>query len=159
MVFEKLLAVHHRNQMWESYLAYEKALIGTLDQELNGSDKGAAIATSGIATLRQDASVNDASIEVLYHATSAMLTALPLRLRDSRLTVEYAAQLVALSHRKVPTYLLLLAQAYRADGQMEKANATAHEGLNLLPPRQAGTPAVRCRTLLEQITSAGHSKS
>jgi len=43
-------------------------------------------------------------------------------------------RLAALSHHTDPTSVSLLAQAYRADGQIEKARTTATEGLGLLPP-------------------------
>jgi len=154
-VVEKLVGVDPNNQLWTAFLANEKALLGTVEQRLSGPDSGSQMADSGVATLRQLASAGDASSDVLVRATSVMLTVLPVRLRDTSLTVHYAERLAALSHHSDTTSLLMLAQAYGADGQFERSIATAHEGLNLLPPQLHGTPATRCRILLEHITSAG----
>jgi tetratricopeptide (TPR) repeat protein len=156
---QKVVAIDPDNEMTAAYLAYEGGLKATLDQSASSSSDDVQLATASVAALRKLASPNGASSEILFRATSIMLTILPLRLRDTRPTVQYAERLAALSHHTDPTSLLLLAQAYRADGQLEKANATAHEGLNLLPALQSGTPAVRCRVLLEQVISASHSKA
>jgi hypothetical protein len=55
----------------------------------------------------------------------------------------------AATYRKTPNWLLLLAQAYRASGQLEKARTAAREGLALLPGLQAGAIKSRIRKLLE----------
>jgi hypothetical protein len=65
------------------------------------------------------------------------------------LAVACAERTVALSHRQLPSYLLTLAQAYRASGQIEKARATANEGLALLPALQPGSVKPKIRKLLE----------
>lgn len=156
-VSEKLVGVDPGDPITAAYLAYERALLGTIEQSMGGSNDRIQLADAGVATLRKLASAADAPSEVLYRATSVMLTVLPRRLRDTRQTVQYAERLAGLSHRTDPTSLLLLAEAYRADGHMENANAIAHEGLNLLPAPQPGKPAIRCRVLLEQVISASHS--
>jgi eukaryotic-like serine/threonine-protein kinase len=153
-VVDKLVVVDPNNQLWTAYLANEKALLGTVEQRLGGPDRGSQMADSGVATLRQLASASDASSDVLVRATSVMLTVLPVQLRDTSLTIRYAERLATISHHSDPTSLLLLAQAYRADGQFARSITTAQEGLNLLPPHLPGTPATRCRILLEHITSA-----
>jgi len=153
-VTEKLVTVDPNNQLWTAFLANEKVLLGTVEQRLSGPLSGSQMTDSGVATLRRLASASDASSDVLVRATSAMLTVLPVRLRDTSLTIRYGERLAALSHHSDPTSLLMLAQAYDADGQFERSIATAHEGLNLLPPHLPGTPATRCRILLEHITSA-----
>jgi hypothetical protein len=126
--------------------------------EFSSPSSDPEIAASGVATLRQLASADDASSDVLFRVTSVMLTVLPVQLRDTRLTVYYAERLAALSHYTDPTSLLLLAQAYLANGQREKATDTAKEGLALLPPHLPGTQTVRCRLLLEHILSRAPSK-
>jgi eukaryotic-like serine/threonine-protein kinase len=148
----RLVAVDPENQDWTAFLANKQVLLGTLEQSTKDS-KTSQLADSGIATLRQLASADDASSDVLSTAVSVMLTVLPLRLRSTSLTVSYAQRLASLSHHTDPTSLLLLAQAYLADGQLEKANMTAKEGLALLPAQPPGTPAVRCRLLLEHVLS------
>lgn len=156
---EKLASLDPSNQDWTVYLANEKTILGTLKQRLGSPGDGAQLASLGIASLRQNASSKGATEDALFHTTSAMLTVLPLQLRDFRLTVQYAERLAALSHRKDPNCLLLLSQAYRADGQSEKARATAREGLALLPPYVPGTRAVRCRVLLEDVLSTIGSRA
>jgi hypothetical protein len=124
--------------------------------EFSSPSSDPEIAASGVATLRQLASADDASSDVLFRVTSVMLTVLPVQY--TRLTVYYAERLAALSHHTDPTSLLLLAQTYLANGQIEKATATAKEGLALLPPHLPGTQTVRCRLLLEHILSRAPSK-
>jgi tetratricopeptide (TPR) repeat protein len=151
-VTEKLVALNPKHQMWTTYLANEDVLLGTVEESLS-PNSGSQMSGSGVATLRHLASADGASSDVLFRTTSVMLTVLPMRLRDTRLTVHYAERLAALSRHTDPTSLSLLAQAYLADGQIEKAAATAKDGLDLLPPHQPGTPTVRCRVFLEQILS------
>ena len=157
-VTEKLVALNPNHQMWTAYLAHKKVLLGTVERSVSTPNSDPEVAASGVATLRQLASADDASSDVLFRVTSAMLTVLPVPLRDTRLTVYYAERLAALSHYTDPTSLLLLAQAYLANGQFEKATATAKDGLALLPPHLPGTETVRCRLLLEHILSRAASK-
>ena len=56
---------------------------------------------------------------------------------------------VALSHRRTPEWLLLLAQAYQAAGEIEKGRLAATEGLALLASLQTGATKPRIRKLLE----------
>jgi eukaryotic-like serine/threonine-protein kinase len=150
-VNEKLVTIDPNNKPWVAYLAQKKVLLGTLEQSINDRADGAELAAAGVALMRQTASPADDSIEVFDYATSAMLSVLPMKLRDTHLAVQYGERLVTLTHRANPSYLLLLAQAYHADRQFEKARATAQEGLRLLPPHLPGIPATRCRILLDQV--------
>ena len=77
---------------------------------------------------------------VLDRAVTALLNAEPTSLRDPKLAVAWSERGVALTHRKVATWMLSLAQSYRASGQADKARATAKEGLALLPNQQPGDP-------------------
>jgi cytochrome c-type biogenesis protein CcmH/NrfG len=86
-----------------------------------------------------------------------MLTVATAYLRDSRLAVLYAENLVALSHHSNPNDLLLLAQAYRANGESVKAIATAKEALRLLPPPKSGMRPIRCQILLQDMID--HARS
>jgi hypothetical protein len=136
--------------MWNLDLAYTRVVLATLQQNLGEKNESITeMATTGITALRQDASAPDAPSEVLENVTSAMLQILPIRLRDPHLAVQYAERLVALDHRRNPNFLLMLAQACHQDGQLERARATAAEGLALLPPVPPGGTIVRARKLLE----------
>jgi hypothetical protein len=90
-----------------------------------------------------------ASPELLNEAANTLLMVKPSSLRDSQFAVSCAERAVALSHRKAPSMLLILAQAYRASGKTEKSRTTADEGLALLPTAQPGRVKPRIRKLLE----------
>jgi tetratricopeptide (TPR) repeat protein len=152
-ITENLTKLDPNDLTLTAYLASEKALLGTAEQRIGSLGSGSEVAAAAVATLRQLALANDASSDVLYRATTVALTVLPVRLRNSQLAVQYAERLAASSHHTDPTSLMLLAQAYRADGQFEKAKTTANEGLALLAPQPPGTPSVRCKVLLEQVQS------
>jgi serine/threonine protein kinase/tetratricopeptide (TPR) repeat protein len=159
-ILEKLLQVDPGNKIWLSNLAYDKTILGTLEQSWHapddgsGSDteKGAQLAASGVAELLKAASSENASMDVLDLSTTATLNVLPVHLRNIQEVTRNAERLASLSHRKNPGYLLTLAQAYRAGGQTAKAIAVAREGLALLPEHQsdpAGRPVTRTEKLLE----------
>jgi hypothetical protein len=95
------------------------------------------------------------SLFILDLALEAILKVEPASLRDPRLAVKWAERGVALSHRKIPRWLLSLAQAYRDLGQIEKGRAAAREGLALLPILQPGATKPRIRRLLEIESRAG----
>ncbi len=78
-----------------------------------------------------------------------MLKVLPLSLRDSKATVGYAERLAALDHHKTPGFLLMLAQAYRANGQSAQAVGAAQAGLALLRGSGFAGGKTRMRRLLE----------
>lgn len=145
----KLTSLDPNDPMQSAYLAYENVLLGTLEQNIGDRKNDDHMAAVSVASLRKLASRPDASSEVLYRAASVMTSVLPTRLRDSKLAVQYAERLAALSRRQNPNSLLLLAQAYLQDGQVAKADQTAREGVSRLAPQRPGTPAERCRVLLE----------
>jgi hypothetical protein len=137
--------------MWRLDLAYTQVVLSTL-QQLVGQTAGPAMtemATTGIATLRRESSASDAPVEALENTVSAMLQVLPTSLREPHLTVQFAERLVSLDHRRNPDFLLMLAQAYRQDAQIDHARTTATEGLALLPRVPPGGTVVRVRKLLE----------
>ena len=96
------------------------------------------MAAKGVAILKAVGKQQNAQGFDLDAVATGLSVAMPERLRDPPLAVEYAERIVNMSHRQKPGFLLTLAQAYRAAGQPEKARAAAKEGLALLP---AATPA------------------
>jgi hypothetical protein len=146
---ERLVHVDPNNQNWSADFGNESSLLGTLLQADGKTAEGIQLATSGIARLRAVSATADPSIHVLDQATSASLIVLPMRLRDTHWTIHNAERVVDLTHRKRADFLLTLAQAYRADGQLEKGVAAANEGLALLLPVSPGARIVRNRKLLE----------
>ena len=148
-ILERLIQLDPRNRIWIANLAYDKTMLGTLEQSSGDANDGDRLASGGISTLYKAASSDNASIDELELATSASLTILPSKLRDPTNTIKYAERLVALDHRRNPNFLLLLAQAYRAHGLIPNSVDTADEGLKLLPPLSPGAPVTRTRRLLE----------
>jgi eukaryotic-like serine/threonine-protein kinase len=148
---EKLAAFNSDDPSWESFFALQRVLLGALKQMQNPNGDGPRLTESGITVLRQHIPPNLNSSEALQHAAAAMLAVDVVYLRDSRLAVLYAENLVALSHHSNPNDLLLLAQAYRANGESTKAVATAREGLRLLPPPKSGMRPIRSQILLQDI--------
>ncbi len=144
-ILESLLKVNPANATWQLNLAFEQVFVATLEQTHGAAaDTAGAIqrARAAIAQLKESAADPAATVDTLDHASTAMLTVLPLRLRDSGLAVGFATRLVDLVHRKKPDFLLTLSQAYRADAQMSLAVATAQEALALLPtPAPGATPS------------------
>jgi eukaryotic-like serine/threonine-protein kinase len=157
-LWEKLLALDPNNELFAARLAYEQAQLSTLGQSTGSPNDPVQSAASSVAALRRLASRSDAPSDILYRAASVMVSPLPARLRDDQLAVQYAERLSALNHRTDPTSLLLLAQAYSADGQQERARTTAREALNLLSPRVPGARAVRCKVLLEEIMKGSSNR-
>lgn len=148
-VIEKLLSVDPGNVIWVTNLAYEKVTLGTLEQTTGAATDGAQVAATGIAELSKRAATDGASMDVLELATSAALRVLPQPLRNPKATIQCAERLVAMDHRRTPSYLALLAQAYRQDGQQANASTVAIEGLALLPYPAPGAIATRTRKMLE----------
>lgn len=147
---EKNLLVNPDNQRWIVYRAYTQINLGTVEYESKiDMANGARLAASGVTTTRQIFQAGHASLEDLSFLVPTMLIVKPAGLRDNQLTIQSAERLAALDHRSTPDTLLWLAQAYRAGGQGEKANAAAKEGLALLAPSPSGVPITRSAKLLE----------
>jgi tetratricopeptide (TPR) repeat protein len=146
---EQQLKVTTKDPDLEVDLASTQVRLGEVGHEIKEGAQWTELAKTGTATLRSAASQQQASTMVLDFAVRSLLQAEPASLRDPRLALSYAERGVALTHRKTPEWLLLLAQAYRSTGQIDKAQKTASEGLTLLPAWQHGTPKSRIRKLLE----------
>jgi tetratricopeptide (TPR) repeat protein len=129
--------------------------LGTIHSILHSAAGSLAMAKKGIAGLKELTAKEQASALVLDMAGSDLLMVEPASLRDPKFAVYCAERAVALNHRKTPSMLLTLAQAYRASGQTEKSRATAREALALLPAPQPGSSKPRIRKLLELQLQAG----
>jgi predicted Ser/Thr protein kinase len=147
--FEQLLKQDPANQAWKATLAGAQVRIGSLRHVLHLPGESEALSKRSLAVLKDLVDKDPDSAVVLDSALQANLKVEPASLRDPRLAVEWAERGVTLSHRKIPQWLLSLAQAYRATGQIEKARATAKEGLALLPSPKLGAIKPRLYTQLE----------
>jgi tetratricopeptide (TPR) repeat protein/predicted Ser/Thr protein kinase len=148
-VSEQMLRQNSANEDWKVGLAQAQVRIGSLRQDLHLPGESEALSRKGLAVLKDLVEKDPGSEAVLDSALQAILKIEPASLRDPRLAVEWAERGVALSHRKTPKWLLSLAQAYHAAGQIEKARAAAKEGLALLPVLPPGATKPRIRRLLE----------
>jgi len=143
------------NTDWKALQASGQVRIAAIQNILHAAGDSEGRSRSGLATLKELANNEQASPTVLDIALRTILRAEPDSLRDPRLAVAWAERGAALSHRKTPSWLLSLAQAYRASGQIEKSRATANEALALLPPVQPGGEKPILRKLLEIQAQAG----
>ncbi len=155
-ILQRLVTLSPGNLGMSIPLAYNKVLAGTLRQRLPGPKDGAEQVASGLEALRTKALADNATVQTLDCASSALLMALPARLRNPELAIQFVERMVSQTHRQKPFYLLSLAQAYRAAGQLEKARATAREGLALLPRLKPVVPRTRLRILLEAELEGSH---
>jgi serine/threonine protein kinase len=136
---------------WKVELAYDQVILGTLEYKYKiNRAQGAQFAASGTASLRELAAKNELSTQDLSVVTRGFLVVEPASLRNASDSIASAERLVALDHRVTPDYLLLLAQAYRAQGRKAEARAVAREALALLAPSLASDAQVpRTRKLLD----------
>ena len=145
----KLMKQEGSESAWKLFLADAQINLGSVQFMLHRGGNSAELVKKGLATYKDLIKKNPASPTILDDAAQEFLYAEPASLKDPRLAVSCAESAVALTHRRVPTKLLTLAQAYRAAGQIEKSRAVAREGLALLPPQQPGSVKPRIRKLLE----------
>jgi tetratricopeptide (TPR) repeat protein len=148
-IWEKMIKQYPSTKVRIETLADAQVRLGTIQSILHIPGDSGATAKKGIASLEELARKDQASSTILDMTASDLLMVKPASLRDPQFAVACAERAVALSQRKQPTYLLTLAQAYRASGQTEKSIATAREGLALLPAPQQGSVKPRIRKLLE----------
>jgi len=152
---ERLLKQDPANDVWKADLCLMRVRLGVIRATLHGPDVSEELTRSALLTLRAIAGKDRISPLVLDQAANAFLFAEPPALRDPQLALACAQREVAMGQGKLPFRLLTLAQAYRATGQIEKARATAKDGLALLPPPQTGNVKPSIRRLLEYEAQSG----
>ena len=148
-VMERAMTLDPSDEDWLESKADAEVRLGSIQSILHTSGSSGMMAKYGAASLKELSRKDQASSVFLDMAASDLLMVEPASLRDPRFAVACAERAVALSHRKTPSMLLTLAQAYRASGQTEKSRATASEALALLPAPQPGSAKPRIRKLLE----------
>jgi non-specific serine/threonine protein kinase/serine/threonine-protein kinase len=151
-ILAKIVQQEPLNQDWKVEAAWLQVRIASLQQILHTGANAEGQSKAALSILKSIAEKDKASSMVLDRSVTAILNVEPDSLREPKLAVAWSERGVALTHRKVATWMLSLAQAYRASGQTEKARATAKEGLALLPNPQPGDPKSWIRKLLEYET-------
>jgi tetratricopeptide (TPR) repeat protein len=148
-VMDRAMKLNPSDEDWLESKADAEVRLGSIQSILHSSRGSGVMAKNGAASLKELSRKDQSSSVFLDMAASDLLTVEPASLRDPRFAIACAERAVALSHRKTPSMLLTLAQAYRASGQTEKSRATASEALALLPAPQPGSVKPRIRKLLE----------
>jgi len=152
-VIKRLLQNSPQNAVLQQELA---SITIRMDGLLDGSDpKDSNVIQRDRAALKPLASAvadSKASTMQLDLAFHAFMEAKPDNLRDPAEALHCAERGVALTHRKDPSWLLSLAQAYRASGNSKEAMLSAKDGLALLP-NDAADQNFRLRKLLDSETS------
>ena len=129
-------------------LANLQMRLAALQQATPQHAQAAALASQGLATLRELAVPPDAPVYILDNLSTGMLGVQALLKLKPADTVTYAQRAVAQAPQKAG-YQLTLAQAYRAAGDREKARAAAQAGLRLIAPVRPGEPPTSTRRLLK----------
>ena len=146
---QKMLKLSPGDADRQAELASSQVRITAIRQFLHEAGDSAQLSKSALAQLRTAATKDQATPMVLDLVVTAFLQAEPPSLRDPQFALACAERGVTLTHRKTPAWLLSLAKAYRANGQIEKGRAAAIEGEALLPAWKSGTAKSRIRKLLE----------
>jgi predicted Ser/Thr protein kinase len=152
---EKILQQNPSQNEWRPVLADVEVRLGTIQYALHRGGNAAELVRNGLVALREAVQKDQDSPEILDMTAQNLLRAQPPALRDPKMAVYCAERAVELSHRRLATYLLTLAQAYRAAGWPEKSRAAAIEGLALLPASLPGSAQPRIRKLLDIQTGKG----
>ncbi len=148
-ILERMVKKDPANLNWKVILANSQVRLATVQQSLHAAGNAEGPTAKALAFLKEMAGKDTSSPFILAQAVEAFLKVEPASLADPAFALQCAQRGVALSHRRTPSWLLLLAQAYRANGQPDQSRAAAKEGLALLPPPQLGAPKSRMRKLLE----------
>ncbi|WP_109487088.1 serine/threonine-protein kinase [Occallatibacter savannae] len=147
-VLEQILRVEPHNGNWESKLGMVLIDIGRQQRALHLENGSLDVEQRGLTILKEVAQRPDAQAYQLFDAANGLITVEPPSLREPALAVKYAERIVERSSYHNPEFLLTLANAYRANGETEKARAAAKRGLELLPPETSTTVMSRVRKLL-----------
>ena len=149
-VLERLL----KSTPQDASLQLELASVTVVMDALSSSSDPNALQRdrAALKLLRSAVADSKSSTMQLDLAFRAFTKAKPDTLRDTSLALRCAERGVLLTHRKDPSWLLSLAQAYRATGDTKQAASTAKEGLALLPDDPANQ-TFRLRRLLQAQAS------
>ncbi|MGO8786322.1 MAG: protein kinase domain-containing protein [Terriglobia bacterium] len=157
---ELLLKHDPANDLWRANWGSSQVRSGIIRANLHLPEGPDELTKQGLAALKEVAAKEQVSPMVLDQAANAFMTAEPASLRNPQFAVSCAEREVAMSHGKIPSRLLTLAQAYRASGQFEKGRAAAKQGLALLPALPPGGVKPNIRKQLEaEVKATGYPKT
>ena len=152
-VIDRMLRQDPSNENWKLLRADAQVRLATAQAALGHPQ--AALAATGLATLKQLSGKNQASPMALDVAANGFLHVQPAALGDAQFALACERRAADQSHRHRPSILLALAQALRATGNRTEARATAQEALALLQAAQPDSPKPNIRKLLEAEAQEG----
>jgi serine/threonine protein kinase len=138
----------------DATLTQESATVTILLDSLSNPGLELPRDRQALQLLRNAVADPKASPMLLDLAFQAFTHVKPESLRDNTLALRIAERGVVLTHRKAPSWLLSLAEAYQAQGRTAEAVATSKEGLALLPSDPADRN-FRLRRLFEAQIASG----
>jgi len=130
---EHLLQINPDNVYWRSTQGLLLIRMSLQQRALHETRAALESAAEGVAILKAVGRQQNAQGDELDAVATGLTIVMPERFRDPHLAVECAERMVNMSHHRKPGFLFTLARAYRIDGQLDKARATANEGLSLFP--------------------------
>jgi hypothetical protein len=144
-ITRKLQSLDAGQDEWDAELASILARLQSIHAKLNPASTPSADDRQALATLEKIANQPNASPADLDLAASAFLA----NPSTAPQALPWAQRAAALTHHKSPGFLLLLAQAYRANGQIPQAIQTAQQALSLAPTHPPITGNARLWKLLQ----------
>jgi len=138
------------HEEWDQELASLLIRQDTLKYQLGLPYDTATATQHSLQILLHAAQGPKAAASDIAAAVDSELNAQPTSVRDLKAALSLAKAGFEMTHHREAEYLLLLAQAYRANGDQANATKAATEGLALLPVTRPGEPVSRLRKLLTQ---------
>jgi hypothetical protein len=136
------------HEEWDQELASLVIRQDILKYQLGLPYDSATATHHSLQTLLHAAQGPNAAASDIAAAVDSELNAQPTSVRDLKAALSLAKVGVEMTHHREAEYLLLLAQAYRANGDQANATKAATDGLALVPVTPPGEPVSRLRKLL-----------
>ena len=146
---DRLLKIDPDDDEWRTLLYFMRVRLGAIDFALHTPGYSGLTSRMALSSIKDLYAKTHLSPQILDQMADALLRAKPDSLEDPQLALACAKREITASHSRTPSMLLTLARAFRANGQIEESQATAREGLALLPPFQPRGVKSRIRKLLE----------
>lgn len=146
----KIIQLRPSHEQWDQAMAGVLIRIGVLKHQLHLPPDSAATTQRSLKLLLQAANGPKAAAGDIAAAVEAELNAEPASVRDPSVALRLAEQGVETTHHREATYLLLLAKAYHATGDIDHAAQSATQGLALLAHAKPCIAVFRLRVLLTQ---------
>jgi non-specific serine/threonine protein kinase/serine/threonine-protein kinase len=161
-ILEELSAADPANTLTRSRLAEILVDLGEKLAQRGEGEEARQLSVRGLAGLKAQAQPASATANQLYSYAQALLTCVPLDLRNADEAVAIAERAAELSKGQDPDILDALARAYFQTGNHKGAVETEQKALTLLPSTLPGSRSLPQRQNMEanlarfQSASSGH---